>query len=511
MNAINGWSLKLRALVAALLGVLAAFGLAPYGIWLVTLAMLLALPALFLSATSTRQAALIGWAFGVGWFAHALIWIVEPFLVDVARYGWMAPFAIALMAAGGGLFWAIAFGVAHRLGRGNIGRVLALILAWSLVEFARAYLFTGFPWAALAQIWPDSDAALLLAWIGPHGLALATLLAALLPGLALVQAASLPHQLASLLPAALLTSASLGLAQARPDSAPLTGSVVRLVQPNAPQDQKWDPAFMPVFFQRQLAYTSAAPDPDQPRPDLIVWPETAVPTLLNYADQTLETIAEAAAGVPVVLGIQRLDGVQYFNSMITLDSAGKMAGLYDKYHLVPFGEYVPFGDLAARFGLRGFAAQEGNGFSAGPGPKVMNIEGLGKALPLICYESVFPQDIRDADERADFMLQITNDAWFGKFSGPYQHLAQAQMRAIETGLPMIRAANTGVSAMIDPWGRITAAIPLGQEGYVDAKLPAPRPATLYARTGDLPTFLLLLIAGFGLWWRQTRGLKTKND
>lgn len=504
MKHLNEWPLLARMAAMALLGALGAFGLAPWGLWQITLAVLFLVPALFLSALSVRQAVLIGWAFGAGWFGHGLVWIVEPFLVDPNLYGWMAPFALGLMAAGGGAFWAAAFGVAHWFGRGNINRILALIVTWSLIEFARAYLFTGFPWAALAQIWPDSDAALLLAWIGPHGLALLTLLATLLPGLAVMTSGPVLIRLASLTPALALLLASLSLAQIRPDAAPQTGKIIRMVQPNAPQNQKWDPAYMPIFFQRQIGYTSA-PGTLGARPDLIVWPETAVPTLLNYAAPVLQTISDAAAGVPVVLGIQRTEEERYYNSLVYLDENGQVAGRYDKQHLVPFGEYIPFGDLAAKFGLRGFAAQQGDGFSAGPGPVVMDLGALGKALPLICYEAVFPQDVANVDERPDYLLQITNDAWFGTASGPYQHLAQARMRAIEQGVPLIRAANTGISAMVDPWGRITKQLPLGQAGYIDAALPLPLAPTLYARTGDAPVFLLLLIATFALGGLQSRG------
>lgn len=502
MTSSTRWPLSARLLLSVALGALAALGLAPLSYWPLTLLVLLAVPALFLSASSARQAALIGWALGLGWFAYALIWIVEPFQVDAARYGWMAPFAVTLMAAGGGAFWAAGFGAAYRLCRSDPARIIALILMWSLVEFARAYLLTGFPWAALAQIWPGSDAALLLAWIGPQGLALATLLATLLPGLALIRPGALLPKLASLTPALILLTTSLTLAQTRPDIAPLTSKIVRLIQPNAPQHQKWDPAFIPVFFQRQLEFSRAGA-----RPDLIVWPETAVPTLLNHADRLLAQITAAAAGTPVVLGIQRAEGNQYFNALIYLDETGQVTGTYDKQHLVPFGEYVPLGNLAAQFGLHGLASQQGNGFSAGPGPQLLELGALGTALPLICYEVVFPQDVSAAPGRADFLLQITNDAWFGTASGPQQHLAQAQMRAIEQGLPMIRAANTGVSAMIDPWGRLTAHLPLGQAGYVDAALPRPRAPTLYARTGDGPVFLLLLILTLGLGGLQSRTVR----
>ena len=504
---LSRWPTWARLLFIVALGAIAAFGLAPWGVWPLTLLVLTGLPILLGTTPSARDATLIGWALGIGWFGHGLIWIVEPFLVDVARYGWMAPFAILLMATGGGAFWALAFGVAHRFGQSSLTRILALILTWSLVEFGRAYLFTGFPWAALAQIWPGTDTALLLAWIGPHGLALVTLVATLLPGWALSQSRRVRTILVTILPASGLIISSIVLGQSRPALAPLTSKTIRLIQPNAPQDQKWHPDFAWGFFDRQIAFTSANSDAG-PRPDLIIWPETAIPVLLDDAAATLEAIAIAAAGSPVFLGIQRKQSGRYYNSSILLDGQGQIVERYDKHHLVPFGEYIPFGDLAARFGLFGLAAQGGSGFFAGPGPRTLNIEGIGKALPLICYEVVFPQDVGGAKERPDYLLQITNDAWFGTNSGPYQHLAQARMRAIEQGLPMIRVANTGVSAMIDPWGRITADIPLGQAGFIDAVLPAPRDPSLYARTGDSPVIVMLLIAAIGLFGLQSRGIQS---
>lgn len=507
MTPLASWRMWMRLVLAGVIGAVAAFGLVPWGLWPLTLLALLAVPALFLSAASARQAALIGWAFGAGYFAHALAWIVEPFFIDPDRYAWMAPFALGLMAAGGGAFWAVAFAAARAMGRSPVARVWLLIGTWSLAEFARAYILTGFPWAALAQVWTENGVALLLAWIGPQGLAVWTLLATLPPGMALARRARTAWLLAGSVPALALVAATFTVAQLAPPVED-TGAAVRLIQPNAPQHQKWDPAWIPVFFRRQIGFTAAA-SPDGRRPDLIVWPESAVPVLLNEAGPAFDAILAAAGGVPLVLGIQRLDGDRVFNSMVVLDGDGVETGLYDKHHLVPFGEYVPFGDLAARFGLSGFAAREGNGYSAGPGPRLVSLGALGTALPLICYEAVFPQDVIAAPDRPTMLLQITNDAWFGTRSGPYQHLAQARMRAIEQGLPMIRVANTGISAMIDPLGRITDALPLGQAGFLDAPLAAALPPTPYARTGDLPVFILVLAATFSLWGAQLRRSRLK--
>ena len=470
------------AMLTLALGALLAQALAPVQfLWGIPVALGL-VSAQFMRVNSARAGAAVGWLFGLGYFSFAMSWIVEPFQVDPDRHAWMAPFALVFLAAGLALFWGLAFGLAAKVAQRGL-RVLALIVAWSLAEFGRAYLLSGLPWAAFGQFWMDSSAAILLPLVGPHGVAFLTLAAVLPLGLAQ------RNPVVTSLP---LLSAVGGLwVLPSPPEAVLTSKKVRLVQPNAPQDQKWHPEYRWGFVRRQLSYTSA-----QPRPDLIVWPETAVPQMLNSADDILAAIAEAADGVPVITGIQRRQDLRYFNSLLVLDASGELGQIYDKAHLVPFGEYVPFGNVLARFGITGFASQTGSGYSAGPGPQILDLA-IGKALPLICYEAVFPQLLNSAPARADVLIQVTNDAWFGTYSGPYQHLVQARMRAAEQGLPMIRVANTGVSAMIDGYGRIRESLPLGEAGFVDARLPLPLTPTLYSRTGDIPVFgLLLMLAGF---------------
>ena len=497
MNSASVWPSWLRTVLVAGLGVIAACGLAPMGYWFATLLALVLVAPFYLACETSCSAAVLGWAFATGYFANALSWIVEPFMVDVERHAWMAPFALIFMAGGLALCWAFAFGIAKRVGGSLVAQGVLLAIALSLTEFGRGYLLTGFPWAGIAQIWVNTSVAQLLSLVGPYGLGAVTLLATLPLGAALF---GNPSWRTLATPFALTTVfvvLALGYSATRP-LVEQSDHVVRLIQPNAQQHQKWDQAYAPLFFSRQLEFTAA-----EPRPDLIVWPETSVPAWLRNAQPYLTAIAEAAQGTPVFLGIQRAEGQRIYNSMIYLNSEGAQQGIYDKHHLAPFGEYVPFGDLMAHFGIYGLAATTGNGFSAGPGAILMEAGPLGSALPLICYEVVFTQDVLAAPGRADFLLQITNDAWFGTWSGPYQHLAQAQMRAIEQGLPMMRSANTGVSAMIDPLGRVTASLALGQAGYIDTELPGPQRATIYSRIGDIPVLAALLIL-YALHWRHIR-------
>ena len=470
-----------RVLVYLAVGALAALGQAPWGLWPLSLAALALIYALYRQASGPRGAAILGLLAGTGYFMLALSWIIEPFLVDVARHGWMAPFALVGLSVFMASYWGLGFALARLAG----GGALALVACFTLGESLRGYLFTGFPWAQVGHVWIGTPMLHWAAYAGALGLIAVTLVAA----------AALWHLLAGNRPAggiALVAVAALYLTGGQLVPAtplPADAPTIRLIQPNAAQHEKWDPEMIPVFFNRQLDYTAAG----DTRPDLIVWPETSVPVLLNNGASTLATIADVAAGVPVVVGLQRLDGPRLHNSLVVLGAGGQVTALYDKHHLVPFGEFVPFGDLLAKFGIAGMAARDGNGYSSGPGAQVIDIGALGKALPLICYEGVFARDVRAAPERPDYLLMITNDAWFGTVSGPYQHLAQARLRSVEQGLPMIRVANTGISAMIDPHGRITHSLPLGQAGWIDTALPPPLPPTVYARYGDGPVLALLLV------------------
>lgn len=490
-----------RFLIVAVMGALgagAALGMPPQGAVLATLICLAVLFYLFPNARSPKEGALWGWAFATGYFAVALRWIVEPFQIEADIFGWMAPFALALLAAGLALFWGLAGWVSVRMWSTPVRRSLGLVVMLSLVEFARAYVLTGFPWAGLAQVWIDTPFAQSLSRVGPHGLALLTLLmpcglailahqrraGSLALGVSLLAFVLLPWRLAPI-----------------PTYDTETRPTIRIVQPNAPQDEKWDPEKWQIFFWRQVESTRAGPE----RPDLIVWPETAIPQLLNHAEETLKIVAEAAQGVPVVIGMQRADARNYYNSMIVLDQNGEVGPIYDKHHLVPFGEYMPFPALFRSLGIQALAERADGGYAAGSGPEILDFAGVGRALALICYEAVFPQHSTSDAARPDFLLQITNDAWFGTYAGPQQHLAQARMRAIEQGLPVVRSANTGISAMIDARGHIVDQLALGEHGHIDVALPVPGEATFYSKTGDWLSFGLILL-GLGVLFPRRRRL-----
>ena len=457
----------------ALLGVAAGMGQAPLDAWFV------ALPALALwlnLAQAQGRDFLHGWVFGIGYFAFSLRWIVEPFMVNPARDGWMAPFALVLMAAGAGLFWGLASWLAAR----NLWRLVLLII---VAEVTRSLILTGFPWALVGHIWIDTPLAQIAAFTGPHGLTLVTMLlawslAALAAGRSLAGAVPVAAVAISLL----LDPGPLSKAQAE-------SQIVRMVQPNVPQSEKWDPVLRLVHFNRMLALTSEG----AVRPDLIVWPETAVSQLMEFAQPSFDLMSEAAQGAPLITGVQRRrTGEIYHNSLVVLGRGGVIQNIYDKQHLVPFGEYFPGGELAARLGLRGFASSQGFGFTDGQTSASLDIRNIGRVRPLICYEGIFAEEITQGPDRPRLMVLITNDAWFGDAAGPFQHLAQARLRAIEQGLPMVRVANTGISAMIDGKGRLTQTMPLGHAGYVDVELPPALAPTFYARFGDWPALCVLI-------------------
>ena len=480
---------RLVSLIWILPGLVAATGQAPLNLWwLALMAWGLALYAIS-RAASWKQAAWFGWLVGVGYIGGTHFWIVAPFYVDAEAYAWMAPFALAGMVGGLALFFAAAYGAAFALGRSQGMRLVSLAPCLILAEFLRATLFTGFPWAQIGSLWLNHPFMQLAAWIGVPGVGLLTLLALALP-LAAPGSRAWPALAVS---AALLLGGSWIGAQRLAAPVALSETQIRIVQPNAPQHLKWRPDMAPVFFQRLLDLSAAPADTP---PDVVIWPETALAWRLDIAEEIFPLIADAAGGAEVIFGAQRLDEQGFYNSLAVLQPDATISHVYDKHHLVPFGEYIPLASLLAATGLMPDA--ERRGYASGPGARVLDLGAAGRILPLICYEAIFARDVAAAPERPDWIVQITNDAWFGNSAMPYQHLDQTRLRAIEQGLPVARAANTGVSALIDPYGRILASHPLNEQGVIDAVLPAALAPTIYARLGNWPVWVLLLTLVGGL-------------
>lgn len=481
LAALSGWR---RLLLAGLLGAVAAGALPP--VYAVPLLLPAFCGALWLldGAASGRQAALTGWAFGTGYFAVGLYWVGIAFLVDAERFGWAMPFAVGGLAAGLALFVALAFWLTDQAARRwrltGIARLFVFAGAWLLGEGLRAWLFTGFPWNLLGTVWAFSAAPLQPAALG--GIWLLSLLTALAAGApaALTAPARRPALqglvvlLLVLLPLAGWGAGAWRLAAApEPGSATVDGVRLRLVQPSIPQELKWR-ADQRAAHLRLLARLSQVPA--DAAPTIIIWPETAVPYLLAAEPQLRQELAGLVPpGGYLITGAPRVDPQDpqgaIWNSLHVLDGEGAVVGTYDKAHLVPFGEYTPLRPLLGLAKLTVGARD----FSAGPGPVSLALPGLPAFSPLICYEVIFPGAVKPgaAAPPPGWLLNLTNDAWFGDSSGPYQHFASARVRAVEEGLPLVRAANNGISAVIDPYGRVVARTSLDERVFIDLELPEP--------------------------------------
>lgn len=488
--------------LSALAGALMTTGHAPVNLpWMLFIAVPV-LGMLMISAPTGRAAASVGWGAGFGYFVTGLHWVGHAFLVDPDRFALLLPLGVAALPAGLAFFWALAFWAAWRLGRTPLAGGLALATTWSVVEVARTHVLTGFPWALPGYVWVETPVMQMAAHIGPHGMTLFTLLVTGLPGLVLL-AGERRRVLVGVCSAALLAGAwTAGMVRMPAEAAPDPAQpLLRIVQPNAAQHLKWAPGHRETFYERAIEAT-AAPSPEGP-PDAVIWPETAMYFLPSNNPAELERLAARLGGVPLITGALHVEGPReaetWYNSLFVIAPDGAIAARYDKHHLVPFGEYLPLPWLLGLLGLEKFGL--GGGFGRGPGPQTLKLPGLPAFSPLICYEAIFPHQVVGG-ARPDWLLQITNDAWFGNFAGPQQHLAQARIRAIEQGLPLVRAANTGISAVIGPYGRIRHALGLGQSGYIDARLPGKLPPTVYGRTGDWPVYVLIILLLGGLAWRR---------
>lgn len=484
-----------RAPATFVLGALAVLGLPPFSFAPVLIVCFSGL-LILLGGAKRGGGFLIGWVFGFGFFLAGTYWIGESFLVDRERFGWM----MAIPAIGGlasflALFPAAATATFAALRwRGLRGAVL-LALLWTAAEWVRGHVLTGFPWNLIGYVWSDYSAPRQAAALfGIYGLSFVTVLAAVLPAVLVDPTASRRQRGAAMalcvgVLAALWIGGALRLAGHDPDVA--TATRLRVVQGNIAQAAKWDPDERAGIIQRYLDLSI----PGHETYDLLLWPEAALPVLL---DEDPALLGQIAALLPedalLMTGVPRrslADGEPaYWNSILAIDPQGEILARYDKHHLVPFGEYVPLRDLLPFERLT-----EGLGdFSAGPGPATLDLAGAPPVGLAICYEAIFPGAIIDAQDRPAWIFNATNDAWFGTSIGPYQHLAAARMRAVEEGLPLVRAANTGISAVVDAFGTIQDSLSLGQTGVIDAWLPPPLPPTIYADQGDRMLALLLALA-----------------
>ncbi len=424
------------------------------------------------------------WVFAFGYFLFGLYWISNALLLDVASFWWALPLAAAGLPLVLALFQAVAGWGAQQWGReSNLSRLLLFAVLWSAMEWVRGHIFTGFPWLMLGQLWVDVDWARPLAALGgAYFLSFWAVLLAVLP--AAPRTSYLP---ALLLGGTLLTGAAgYAVAYTAPAPPPSRTLRVELIQPNIAQDLKLDHAAR----DRMLAETLAAASPPDPRAQVVIWPETAVPYRLEDDPELRQMLARTLApGALLLTGVVRKDADDnYYNSLVALDSHGTLQGHYDKAHLVPFGEYIPFRQFLPFDPIAG-----GKEFSAGPGPRTLRVGALPPFSPLICYEAIFPGAVTDRNDPPDWLLTITNDGWYGLSHGPYQHLAQARLRAVEEGIPLVRVANTGISAVISERGDVLSNIPLGKAGRQGATLALTSIKTPYTVWRDA-LFLGVLLA-----------------
>ncbi|MCY0093096.1 apolipoprotein N-acyltransferase [Hoeflea ulvae] len=460
-----------------------------------------------------RPAFATGWWFGFGYFVAGIWWLGNALLVEGEGFAWALPLAVLGLPAGLALFYGVTTALARLLWSDGVGRIAALSAAFGLGEWARGYLFTGFPWNAIG--YAAMPAPLMMQsseLVGIFGMSALTVFVFSAPALVGTRRGAA----AGIAVALALFSAHVGYgwyALARVDAAEPqpARAVIRIVQPAIDQSAKWDMSERERIFARLLELSAVPPREDQPRPTHIVWPETALPFLLTENPGALSRIAGMLqVGQTLITGAVRFeDGVagapsRYYNTIYVIDDEGQIIGSADKAHLVPFGEYLPFETLMRRFGLEPVAETFG-GFSAADRRGLLDLPGGLGAIPLICYEAIFPDMATVPDGRGSLLLNVTNDAWYGNTPGPYQHLRQAQLRAVETRLPLVRAANSGISAVVDAGGRVVASLGLGEAGVFDVELPPSAGDFSYIRNRQFNFGLIIAIMlGTAVWSRRRK-------
>ena len=490
---ISGWR---RALLAVGLGVAAAAALPPIHALPLLIVAFTGLAWMAAGSRSVWRAFLVGWWFGIGHFLAAFYWIGAALLTDPERYAIVVVPVVLGMAAGLALFIGAAVTLVHLSRARGAGLALALAIAWSLAEWLRGHILSGFPMTPLGTAWAPLDAMLQVSALGGvWSLGLITVLAAAMPSCLATGGKPVRRWGPVVGAAAMLVAAGLygAVRLAGASEANVPEVRLRLVQPSIAQELKWQAGQGEAIVEHYLAASANAAAEGVSH---IVWPESALPYRVAEEPALLEAIArivprDGLLFTGSVRSAIRDGGVRrYWNSLFAIDAQGAPIAVYDKAHLVPFGEYIPFRSLVSAVKLTHGAVD----FSAGSGPVTLLLPGLPALSVLICYEAIFPGAVVADDARPEWFLNITNDAWFGMTSGPYQHFASARLRAVEEGVPLVRAANNGISAVLDAHGRITARLGLNEQGVLDAPLPvALETPPLYARFGDGLYFILLLV------------------
>lgn len=506
-----GWFV--RAILAALCGGIAVVALPPLYIVPAVLPAFIGLLWLIAASRHGRSAFAVGWWFGFAYFGGGLYWVSEAFLVDPEKFGWMVPIAVPALAAGLALFIGLAALLTHLSRTTGVARIIIFAAAWTVAEWLRGIVLTGFPWNLTGSVWAWSEAMIqVVALVGAYGLSFLTVLCAALPATLAERAKAAdgtprpsrwdPVWAAFLIPLALYVGGTVRLMWA--ENGYVADVKLRIVQANIDQRKKWRSDQRRFNFDQHLRLTRA---PGIESVTHVIWPESAMPYFLSDNDaRRREMAAVVPKGGLIVTGTTRRARVRgrtrYWNSLQAVDGSGQIVGTYDKHHLVPFGEYVPLRNVLPLSQI----AASGVDFSAGPGPRTLRLPGLPPVSPMICYEAIFPGNVVADGHRPGWLLNVTNDGWFGESAGPYQHYASARLRAVEEGLPLVRAANTGISVVFDPYGRVIGRIGLGEEEHLDVRLPSALPRRPpFAIAGNWALALLLLLAtgvAYGLQRRK---------
>ncbi len=503
-----GWR---RALIAFAAGALSALAVAPFGAWPVLFVTMPVLVWLVDGSAAGRwsgawRAAIAGWCFGFGYFVAGLYWIGFAFLVDAKTFGWLLPVAVAGLPAYLAIYTGLGLAAARLIWVRGPERILALAATLTMAEWLRGHLLTGFPWNTFGYALTQPLAlAQSVSLTGIWGLTFIAIAVAATPAVLADDRVDTPHPWRAPLIALLVLAGLTVYGAARLAIHPtefVSGVKLRIMQPNLQQDVKFNYAAKDEVMARYLALSDRATGPQSGGVrDVthLIWPESAFPFFLTREPDALAQIAGLLKpGTELITGAVRAApsaaGQRAYNSVYVIDPDGSIQGIYDKVHLVPFGEYLPFQGLLEKIGLRQLTKQVG-GFLAGNRRRAMNVPGAPKMLPLICYEAIFPGSAVPPGERPGWLVNLTNDGWFGISTGPYQHFQQARVLAIAEGLPLVRAANTGISGVIDPVGRVVNSLPLGIEGILDSNLPKAIAPTLFVAFGN---YLLILLLGVSL-------------